>query len=377
MSSKYLAVGLALALLFSLVGFTGCGTSTSSVAGLYVNQDDPHVFLQLNSDGTFAAPFGMHGSWQVDGDELTLITPLGLDTARIEGNKIIEPYGTIWVKKGTDSKNSEDLSDSSQEPHKVQTVRIHAGDKTWLVSLESVKWSESTVILTLSVRNEGSSPAKFGYMFSEAFNPSFHHYRGADIVVKDSYGMLFDTKSREFYKGLIYPGETRKGVLQFTVNPRSGQVGLYLSPSAKDALFYLGSPSSEGGAMPRLPGQGDMSRRLENAILGKWRHGLPEKCPPTMDQRQYEEFKKLPENKTYYLEFLKNGKLCYSCEGQTVEGTYTFTDDDYVEIVWYALVGTFAQEPFVSNGAYKVQISGNNMILQGGQGLEASYCRVD
>jgi len=99
--SKYLAIGVALVLLFSVVGFAGCSTSTSSVAGLYVNQDDPHLFLQLNSDGTFVMPLGFHGSWQVDGNELTFITPLGLDTARIEGNKIIDSSGTVWVKKGT------------------------------------------------------------------------------------------------------------------------------------------------------------------------------------------------------------------------------------------------------------------------------------
>jgi len=45
---------------------------------------------------------GFRGTWQIDGDELTFITPLGLETARIEGNKIITSGGGIWVKKGAD-----------------------------------------------------------------------------------------------------------------------------------------------------------------------------------------------------------------------------------------------------------------------------------
>jgi hypothetical protein len=75
---------------------------SDSVAGLYVNEDYPGSYMQLNSDGTFLMPLGFRGTWQIDGDELTFITPLGLDTARIEGNKIITSGGNIYVKKGAD-----------------------------------------------------------------------------------------------------------------------------------------------------------------------------------------------------------------------------------------------------------------------------------
>lgn len=118
------------------------------------------------------------------------------------------------------------------------------------------------------------------------------------------------------------------------------------------------------------------SEATESAILGKWRHGLPEECPPHMSQHQYEELKKLPESETYYLEFLENGKVQYICEGQIVDGTYTFVSDDDVEITWNVLVGTLA-ELFEGQGIYKVEFSENKMTLQGGREANATYLRVD
>ena len=95
--NKCLVLGVVLVLFVVMIGFASCG---SSYAGLYVNQREPIAFLQLNSDGTFVTLLGFGGSWQVDGNEITFITPLGLETGRIEGNKIIMS-GDVWVKKGT------------------------------------------------------------------------------------------------------------------------------------------------------------------------------------------------------------------------------------------------------------------------------------
>ena len=97
--TRLVLFGIALLLIASL-GLIGCETSRSSVAGLYVKQDEPNVYLQLNSDGTFAMPFGMEGNWQIDDNELTLIGPFGLGTAIIEGNRIITSDGDVFIKKG-------------------------------------------------------------------------------------------------------------------------------------------------------------------------------------------------------------------------------------------------------------------------------------
>jgi hypothetical protein len=117
----------------------------------------------------------------------------------------------------------------------------------------------------------------------------------------------------------------------------------------------------------------------QSAILGKWRHGLPEECPPNMDSRQYEELKKLPENETYYLEFLKNGEILHiDDEGKILNGTYRFISDEYVEITWNVLVGSLAWELFGGHGVYEVKISGNEMWMKGGpMGFDTSYRRVE
>ena len=41
----------------------------------------------------------VRGEWQVDGTELTLITPLGLETYQIEGDKLTKNGREVWVKK--------------------------------------------------------------------------------------------------------------------------------------------------------------------------------------------------------------------------------------------------------------------------------------
>jgi len=121
-----------------------------------------------------------------------------------------------------------------------------------------------------------------------------------------------------------------------------------------------GKPAPTPTTWPRSP---------ESAILGKWRHGLPEKCPPSMDTRLYEELEKLPENETYYLEFFKDGQvLCrWIANGETyiVDGTYTFIGDDYVKIAWSTWVGALAFKHWGGHGVYKVEISGDKMTLEG------------
>jgi len=107
----------------------------------------------------------------------------------------------------------------------------------------------------------------------------------------------------------------------------------------------------------------------ESAIVGKWRHGLPEECPASMDPRAYEELKQLPESTTYYLEFFETGEMLYiDDEGWIVDGIYTFIGDNYLKITlnpntWFLAFG--------GDEVYEVQISGNEMWLKGGVRLDA------
>ena len=150
----------------------------------------------------------------------------------------------------------------------------------------------------------------------------------------------------------------------------------WTSPSDEEPTFAKVFSVKVGVAPTPTTTPATPSASTVSAILGKWRHGLPEECPPNMGRAQYEELKKLPESKTYYLEFLEDSKVQYICEGQIVDGTYTFVSDDDVEITWNVLVGTLA-ELFGGHGVYKVEFSGNKMTLQGGRGLNETYLRAD
>jgi hypothetical protein len=158
--------------------------------------------------------------------------------------------------------------------------------------------------------------------------------------------------------------------------------------SEADTITYVPNPltsrSDEEPAFAKVfsvkvnvaPSPTTLSGVAGSAILGKWRHGLPEERPPHMSQSLYEELKKLPENETYYLEFFEDGKVQYICEGQIIEGTYTFVSEDDVGIFWNVLDGTLA-DIFRVLGIYKVEFSEDEMTLQGGLEASATYLRVD
>lgn len=151
---------------------------------------------------------------------------------------------------------------------------------------------------------------------------------------------------------------------------------LWPSPSDEEPTFAKVFSVKVGVAPTPTTTPATPSAATESAILGRWRHGLPEECPPHMGRTLYEELKKLPESKTYYLEFLEDGKVQFICEGQIVDGTYTFISDNNVEISWNVLVGTLA-EFFDGHGVYKVVFSEDKMTLQGGREANATYLRVD
>jgi len=74
---------------------TGC----NQYAGMYVSVDEPGMWLELKSDGTFETLFGVQGRWDVRGNELTLTHALGYDTYIIEDGKIMTQTGEVLFVK--------------------------------------------------------------------------------------------------------------------------------------------------------------------------------------------------------------------------------------------------------------------------------------
>ena len=203
-----------LVILCFLIPLVGCGSSTSSVAGLYVSEDYPGGYLRLNSNGTFVMPLGFHGTWQIDGDELTFITPLGLERWRIEGNKIIDPGGSIWVKKGT-------AIPETGAPDLVVVGGQSWGARNWFVTFDGAEWYRCTLLVHLTVNNTGTNVADFGHSTTAGYPYT--------LYVVDKYGQKFYAKGTgayDWYQQKFYPGEPKSGTLEFQIDPRSERVWL-------------------------------------------------------------------------------------------------------------------------------------------------------
>ena len=90
---KFLIVVLVILLAIIAVG-------CNEYAGMYVDPDGSGAWIELKGDGTFEAIFGLYGRWDVEGNQLTLIHALGLETYIIEDGKIMSHTGKVlWVKR--------------------------------------------------------------------------------------------------------------------------------------------------------------------------------------------------------------------------------------------------------------------------------------
>jgi hypothetical protein len=79
-------------------------SSSRPYTGFYVDKDDSRTHIELHPDGTFynqkADGSGLTGKYEVKGNQITLITPLGFaskGTLRNDGSFII--HTTVFIKK--------------------------------------------------------------------------------------------------------------------------------------------------------------------------------------------------------------------------------------------------------------------------------------
>ena len=98
MNSKNLFILIVILLVVCLL--VGC---SKTVAGKYVNEKNPKDYLELKSDGTFfvqEGSMGMAGKYEIEGNQITLKTDIGLATrGKIEGKTIIDKDGDRWTKQ--------------------------------------------------------------------------------------------------------------------------------------------------------------------------------------------------------------------------------------------------------------------------------------
>ena len=76
------------------------------MTGKYISEDNPDDYMELKSNGTFYSEeegIGFSGSYDVNGNELTLSLAIGFATkVRIEGDVIIDEDRERWVRQSTE-----------------------------------------------------------------------------------------------------------------------------------------------------------------------------------------------------------------------------------------------------------------------------------
>jgi hypothetical protein len=241
----------------------------------------------------------------------------------------------------------------------------------WLFSLNGGGWKGGNLTVKITITNLSSRR-----IFDAADLLGGIRFAAIDSTDKVVEPTLPGGESLYFvvYEKEFYPNESWTGTLIFEMSPYSGRTGLYITRwqfTERHCLFDLGEPATPESKSMTSPSS------LQSGIIGKWRHGVPEQCPPTLDPRLYEELKQLPEGKTYFLKFTNSGQVSYSDnESGILNGTYRFVADAYVEINWASGSVPTAQ-PFSSqHGIYEIQISEEMMYLRSEQEIEASYWRV-
>ena len=240
----------------------------------------------------------------------------------------------------------------------------------WFISLNGGGWNGGTLTIEISITNLGSRR-----MFGVADIFGGERFAAIDSTDKIVEPKLQGGESPYFvlYNKEFYPDEKWTGTLVFAMSPYSGATNIYLTRwnhNTRYFLFDVGEPVQAVDAT-------NSHTPLKNAIVGTWRHGLPETCPPSMDSRLYEELKELPENETYYLEFADSGEVSFLGDENTIiNGTYRFISDRYVQLNWAVSLVPTAQRFFSQHGVYEIQFSEEIMYLTNEYQIEASYRQV-
>jgi len=107
MPGKFAVVGILVILLVVLIGMTGC--NTCRICGLWVGEDkNNYTYFEFFSDGTYRSVFGIHSSWYINGNKITITTPFGAGTLTLQGEKLIDDIqGDVYVRSGGESQVTE------------------------------------------------------------------------------------------------------------------------------------------------------------------------------------------------------------------------------------------------------------------------------
>lgn len=138
MSQKALLLLVVLTCSFALWGMS-CVTAKADVSGVYVSQVSPQVYIELKSDGTFDAKWGVFqalsypssGTWQLEKESRIVLTGGGFEVyfGEIKGEKIVDRDGVIYIKGGAREASAPPAPVPIEEPSGEQKGQVPAEPK--------------------------------------------------------------------------------------------------------------------------------------------------------------------------------------------------------------------------------------------------------
>jgi hypothetical protein len=95
---RFLVILTSITLLITVVG---CSLiQRNSVAGTYYGKTTPSTYIKLKNDGTLTSILNLSGTYEVNGDKVTLLTGLGAYSYQINGTTLI-PLDKMNIMFGT------------------------------------------------------------------------------------------------------------------------------------------------------------------------------------------------------------------------------------------------------------------------------------
>jgi len=115
------------------------------------------------------------------------------------------------------------------------------GEGNWFIAFDGAEWHGCTITVHVSITYHGDTVAVFG-------RDDIYNF-GRSLLIYDKYGHVFystyyETEGpwEDWYQLKYYPDETRRGTVEFTVDPRSESIWLYIEgkyTGSPEEIFYL------------------------------------------------------------------------------------------------------------------------------------------
>jgi hypothetical protein len=197
----------------------------------YPRASDEELSIALGQTGQFVLYFEVPRSLQINDAQICYQGQEPYSYGELTGGDKVAAYD--WYLKR--------VVEKTPEVAEYEEFRLDS----WLISLDKFSRSGSNIDITLSITNQGRTPACFPTPNRSV--DLFGGFSTFDFFIEDNYGIPYFRKDIEskpgYYSKDVYPNETVTIALQFTVNQKAENLDLYLSNWKEVKVFNLSQAS--------------------------------------------------------------------------------------------------------------------------------------